>query len=1240
MSQVIRKLQSGGSPSKPKLFNYDGVGQYELEPMVQALAENIERYADEMGFKGERRSNFINSAALAIDELRKGNMSRNLDRSFITKSDAIQGNGKYDTTLFGKIKATDNNAFNDVYHYFSKYLDTAKKYKEPEEKPKAQFDAYKYITDELSKQYYAGTGIDSDNWYNNRSDEDRVSAIQNIINQIDYNKLYDSYDWSKSNITSAEDLKNLWVQFHTALSNKTLDNNDYNTFAAIGGKNLNKLLVKPEQESEEQQDSASNIQEEQKKKQINSLIEQGYTKEQAQQIVSSIEKDNAYKRDTQYQAIIDRGNALDYLTELNDYITKNPFVEDTRYSGILPQTDTDLSEKYKQLDKQGISTNDYFEKNLSSGIFLQRPELWSNTFGSMSAKRAVEKKIADNIKMASELGYLFDIGDGWKAIPSTFDMENYTAIAYNPSSRAYKQVSMIANDKLKQELFKMKNLQYPTIQSNKKGGILKAQYGLSFAEKVAQMEAQQKELNKQLKDKQQQEFKQKAKGTSRTPADIAKDSQPGFVSSGNMLRASSLIGDISSLIMNYAGASAPASAIAGGISTGLNQAADMADGYGFWESLGNNAVSYGMDIISLIPFAKTAKIPKMVKNAAKLAPWVIGTLATYQGMANAPEYIKSWEKILSGEEKQIQDWRNILESLQLVIGGTAAGSRAIKTNKRLDASISGDEQWIKTNNGMLKVKTTDLDKIKQAKTLSEQNKILQEITRTNATLPEQVKGNIFKKKKQGVADIQTDDYYDFSKPVIRYSYDLPIEYKWSPLETWMGTRQMTSNTKFADNYNKIFHPQAYQKQQNKISEPRESIKYKYDPTLKTVHPKPYDYTLQRTINKNLGVNQEMVYDDTSLYHKMLEQKQNSLWEKLLSKNKIYSRSKMKPKVDKKAQGGLILKFQNSGSIKGNGIMQPAEIKSKTSTYNIKPEDFLDLGRMVGGLVTNIRAANKYKEGLKPLLIDTSENIVPLEYDWLAKKQAEDLNAQLRAITKNNETSDPSLQLLKDLEIYNKQRANTQQANAQAANRFYQTRAAGQQASDQAKTARTEAANRNRASMLQIDATKHMIDSGLISSNYEKVLAPYLAGISNNYRQSAAIKKQAELQNIQNSLMLQMQPLYNKAIKEGNIEEAQRLIQNYKQKVLELQTNALNQPNMFFTRQPKPNSSTFQFKSGGRLTAKERAIIQQVKDFNKRTLEDNKTFHKNVMESKKEHNKLIMSMSALTAELIKNGMSWK
>jgi hypothetical protein len=89
----------------------------------------------------------------------------------------------------------------------------------------------------------------------------------------------------------------------------------------------------------------------------------------------------------------------------------------------------------------------------------------------------------------------------------------------------------------------------------------------------------------------------------------------------------------------------------------------MAEGMGFLESLGNNAVSYGLDALSLIPFARAAKIPKTIKTIAGFAPKLMAIISTAQGISNAPEITKSLSKLNSSESLTVEDWRNIANGI-------------------------------------------------------------------------------------------------------------------------------------------------------------------------------------------------------------------------------------------------------------------------------------------------------------------------------------------------------------------------------------------------------------------------------------------------------------------------------------------------------------------------------------------------------------------------------------------------
>lgn len=300
--------------------------------------------------------------------------------------------------------------------------------------------------------------------------------------------------------------------------------------------------------------------------------------------------------------------------------------------------------------------------------------------------------------------------------------------------------------------------------------------------------------------------------------------------------------------------------------------------------------------------------------------------------------------------------------------------------------------------------------------------------------------------------------------------------------------------------------------------------------------------------------------------------------------------------------------------------------------NVAPEEVLALGRMVGGLAANNRAARIYKEGLKPTLLDTFENTVPLQGNFQAVTNAEQQASNLESVAARPRTSDASLQLAGELEASGRAGQARFQGGLQDAEMFYKTRMLGQQESDAAKARRVEVANRNRASMNAIDAAKKQIDAGRVTANYQQVIAPYLAGVENRFRQTKAVRDQLALESYLN----EANSNYNTS--------AAKIMEDYKDDPIGAQRELSKLQKGLQSDMLKKRSSLIstpwlvQFSGkGSKLSYAERAMLQRAKDFNKRLSDDNKQFHKDVMESKREHNKMITNMSALTAALIKKGM---
>ena len=313
----------------------------------------------------------------------------------------------------------------------------------------------------------------------------------------------------------------------------------------------------------------------------------------------------------------------------------------------------------------------------------------------------------------------------------------------------------------------------------KKAEITKAFYGVKIQSREEKEAAKQKENNKVINNSQTPHDKKVA---------LIKQEKIGgnpLSDKATFLRTTALATDVGALVASFSGVGAPASALVGAAATAQNQAADMAEGQGFWESLGNNALGYGMDALSVIPFVRgITGTGRIVKTASKLAPHIITALGAISALKNKDAYLNSWHKVTSNPSQlNRQDWSNIYDSLRLVISGTTAGTQAIKGNKAMKGALSKDKVKVKTNEGYVVVDKSKLEGIKKTKGLQAQNKALQEATgnsnlRFNAA---RNKYRFWKTKDQ--AKIKEADVYDFTKPNTRMINGVEYErpYKWGEL---------------------------------------------------------------------------------------------------------------------------------------------------------------------------------------------------------------------------------------------------------------------------------------------------------------------------------------------------------------------------------------------------------------------------------------------------------------------------
>lgn len=155
-------------------------------------------------------------------------------------------------------------------------------------------------------------------------------------------------------------------------------------------------------------------------------------------------------------------------------------------------------------------------------------------------------------------------------------------------------------------------------------------------------------------------------------------------------RLTSAAADLGSAIAAFVpGAGTATSAVLGLGSTGSNLVADIADdSVSGWETVGNAAFGLGMDIVGLIPgLGMVGKGAKVARTLTKLAPKVMKWLWGYSALTNAPELIQSWEKMIDSESKMTsRDWENIMQSLNLILGGGAAYGRNLKAKGKMSTN--------------------------------------------------------------------------------------------------------------------------------------------------------------------------------------------------------------------------------------------------------------------------------------------------------------------------------------------------------------------------------------------------------------------------------------------------------------------------------------------------------------------------------------------------------------------------
>lgn len=723
MSQVIRKFENSGKieQSKPELFERSGVGKYNKADLVAGLYRNIDTYIKNNNLSGDKAVSFRDSANQFIKGIENGTISMNGDGTFSDATGSMASTGKFDKNWIGRKKDTTNNAFNLVGDYALDYINQMQQYTEPAAKPKSKFNTNDFLTKEISKRWYGGNDIDFGNWFKNRSEQDRNALLGDIFNNADYNQLYQDYDWTDTGINSAEDLATRGRAFSTAISNNTLDNDDYNTFATLGGSGLDKFLKEAPVQTEPTPEQSR-----MKAWEAEAEAAGATTPEAKSAYIQRKQREEADRN-----AAIVRANEEDIYNRerdafFNDYATKNPF-KGTVSGYVASKTSYNPENVLQYIDTthKGV-INDYLKSALDPRYF--RGQL---SHQNEQGQDNLREHLANNLDLAINTGKLPKIDDETYAIPGTYNYDNWSLITYNPVSRQYKETSMLANDALKKIAYAEYDRRKKT-PTNKEGGIIKLQYG-GFVEDDSAYNAYREQFAKKKEEKKQQ-IQAKAKATDRTPEQVEAGERKPMADGQDWeyedyARLVSAGADVGSMIASFVpGYGTAASAALGVGSTIGNFTADLADeSVGVGSAFLNAGAGLGMDLVGLIPgLGAAGKGSKIVKNLLKVAPKLITIWSASTSFAPAMQAFNKL-KDKGAKEMTVEDWKALANGLTAAADVTRWGAAAAK-NKINTHKYGTTTRTVTTKSGkQVQMSEEEFQRIKRASGIEGQNEALQAV---------------------------------------------------------------------------------------------------------------------------------------------------------------------------------------------------------------------------------------------------------------------------------------------------------------------------------------------------------------------------------------------------------------------------------------------------------------------------------------------------------------------------------
>lgn len=489
---------------------------------------------------------------------------------------------------------------------------------------------------------------------------------------------------------------------------------------------------------------------------------------EAQQAAQYVEQQ---QRKEEEQRVIDQANRLRAMSELNQYIKDNPFKP--KDSGFLDGGDYDAELVLQDIERNysDIEGDDNKVKAwINFGQLLEdlrNPVIDGGRFGVMTREETMEKmkalrrNIAQKLKFAAREGYMKSYGNDEYIIPGSEDYNNYSVMTYNPNTGEYKDQSIILNEKLREAMAYDWYKKNQAVSSNKNGGVLSYLQEGGFMKRAREARQQRKQQEQPQQKVQQKQEDNRTKEQKEAGQRKISDGLSGT----DIARLAAIGMDLTSAISSFVpGAGTAVSGITGIGSTLTTLGADIAEDGFQWSDLGNAGVGLGMDIVGMIPgFGTAGKASKIGKQLVKFAPLVLGALQAQNALSEPSR--KSWQKIIDGKFKDltVDDLRNLASGVTAFTSLSNQAGIRMKNSAMKSATKTGDKTIESKTGEMVRITPEKLEELRKAKSLKDQNAILQSIPGNEGKeLASKVRGN-FNITRLWDNNPRIADHYDWSR---------------------------------------------------------------------------------------------------------------------------------------------------------------------------------------------------------------------------------------------------------------------------------------------------------------------------------------------------------------------------------------------------------------------------------------------------------------------------------------------